>query len=607
MIRAVLLALALAQPREGDATGIDAVIERLDLSAVRVQDALRLLSEESGVNFTASAEAAGKSVTTFLQHVTVRQAVEAIAKSNGLWYRIEPETGLVRIMTSREFEQDLVLFRDQTTRVYTLLYPNAREIALAIKNLYGDRVELSLDEDSRSDDFDELRDRFQRFDLLEQRAQSLGIFAGGGTNTVGSNGLLSGGSDGSSSAFLRSNSAGFTHQPTTKSNEGNSTPNEKPRTELTPEMLGQLQKAVESGGEQGVDSNLLKDLRGAPASIFVTVMRRTHRIVIRSSDRAAVDEIEQLVQQLDVPTPQVLMELKILSIDLADDFQSVFDFKYTGGSDKVSFLAGSTGASIDPSALVYQYVDDHFKTRLELLEDRGRVTTLATPLLLVSNNEVARLFVGEERPIVRNISSQTTISQNVAADSGSATVEIRPIGTTLLLTPNINADRTVTVRVVQETSTVKEKDAEIPVVVNENLVSFPVDVVASRTVNATIVAKDGLSVALGGLIEERVRKDRNGVPWLMDLPGLGFFFRREQDVRQRSELLVVIKPLVLFTAEEGLARSRDAAARLSIHPSAATLGEKQLGTFAPHEAPTGGRDHDSLQDLELLGARGGKR
>jgi general secretion pathway protein D len=599
--------LATARAQDVPSSPMDRVIERLELSAIPLADALHLISDESGVNLAPSAEAATRLVTVFLQNVTVEQAIETIAKSNGLWFRVDPEGGIVRVMSSEEYERDLVLFRDEETRVFTLLYPNATDVALAVRNLFGERVRLSMDEHSRFDDYDEINQRFQRFDLLEQRAQSFGIFSGGGQSVVSGGGSVT--SLGGGNAYSRQNTSSFNSNLAQYGN-GNESQREAeslPRkldADLTPEQIAALEKTMAQSGAAGIDPSVLAKLRGGQTTIHVTIVRRNNMVAVRSSDRDAICEIERIVRQLDVPTPQVLLEMKVLSVDLGEEFHSVFDTQYDGGSSDVSFSTGALdsgdlgGGLTDPTALIYRYVNGSFRARLQLLETRGRVTTLATPLLLVANNEVARLFVGEERPIVRNVSSQTSVTEGVAATSASPTIELRPVGTTLLLTPNINADKTVTMRLIQETSTVKLGDAAIPVQVSDggSLVAFPVDVVASRNVNATVIAKDGTTLALGGLVEEGIDKRRSGIPWLMDVPYLGALFRRDDDIRRRSELIVLIRPTVVFTATEGQARSQELLDHLSHHPSAPALGATNLDAFSAHEVARPKPDADALRE-----------
>ena len=111
---------------------------------------------------------------------------------------------------------------------------------------------------------------------------------------------------------------------------------------------------------------------------------------------------------------------------------------------------------------------------------------MATPLILTANNEVSRVFVGEERPIVRNVSTQTIVNDNQTATAPTTTIEFRPVGTTLLITPNINSDRTVTLRLLQENSSINPSGATIPIITgNGDVTNQPVDVVQTRTISGT--------------------------------------------------------------------------------------------------------------------------
>ncbi len=554
---------------------LDARVETVDFREARLEDALRLLSEEAGVNLVPSQEAGQRSVSLFLQDVSVRQAIEALALTYGLWYREDEASRIVRLLTADEFERDLRLFRDERTAVFTLLFPNALDVAVAVRNLFGDRVSLSFDRELRFDEYDELSERLRRFDLLDRRAQGQRAFGGNNVSSVYGNALTS--------SFQRQSDQrldDYGRQPARRSSAADGE-----GYDLTAEDLRRAQEGGTSLEE------LAAQAPGQPPTIFVTVLRRTNRVAVRSADSAAMREIERVVRELDVPTPQVLLEVRVLELDLANDFASVFDFQFADGKSSGGFTTGdlvSNAGLFDPGALAYRFVDERFRARIQLLESDGRVTALATPVLLVANNEVARLFIGEERPLVRSISSQTIVSENVTTTTPSSTVELRTVGTTLLLTPNVNADRTVTLRVVQETSEVQIGAASIPVILSDGgIVEQPVDTITSRSLTGTVVAKDGLTLALGGLVEERLADVREGVPLLMDLPLLGPLFRRERKQRSRRELLVLVRPYVLFTSAEGDAISRDLARRLVIHPGAESADAERsaLGTFEREEAP----------------------
>ncbi|MBU0753791.1 MAG: hypothetical protein KJ645_01535 [Planctomycetes bacterium] len=90
-------------------TNDDGSIEYLDLRDVSMNEAVRLISEESGINLMATQEAMKTTVSLFVQNLTVDGAVEVLCKTHGLWYREDDSTGVIRIMTLEEYQKDLVV------------------------------------------------------------------------------------------------------------------------------------------------------------------------------------------------------------------------------------------------------------------------------------------------------------------------------------------------------------------------------------------------------------------------------------------------------------------------------------------------------------------
>lgn len=343
-------------------------------------------------------------------------------------------------------------------------------------------------------------------------------------------------------------------------------------------------------------------LRRRPATIYVTGSRRNNIVVVRTADARALADIRALVQYLDVQTPMVLLEVKVLSIELGKGFESAFEYQISDGRFGGTFASGAINPSVstdpitgDPNGIialpgigssglrdghfVFQFLGDSVRARLQLLESKNRVKTIATPTLLTANNEVSRLFLGEERPLVRGINSQTIITDNNVATTPNTVTEFRNVGNTLLITPNINSDRTVTLRLVQENSFISPNAASIPVVTtgdnnrrnsnNRNdatatgVQNVPVDVVGTRSVSGTFVAKDGMAVAIGGLIEDVDIDHRSQVPLLGDIPGLGLLFRRQNKEKSRRELVIIIRPYVMSTPADSERISRAVLDRLA--------------------------------------------
>ena len=586
-LKGTWLVASSTQPAVGMSSN-GSMMEHVEFRDVPLRDALQMLTDQSGTNYSASTEAGKVPVSLFVQHVTGQTVAEELCKTHNLWFRRDDATGITRVMTLEEFERDLVSYREDQTETFTLLYPNVVEAALAVRNLFGDRVQLSMNTAEMSDDARDLSERLQRFDIINGRSQGIGSGTGsgggGGTYAVGSG------------------AADFDGNQTVALAGSGNAPNGSAAGEFhapTPERAQQLQSILNTSAATNGDNPALEAFRRQPPSIFITISRRNNMIIVRSGDRHALGEIRELVQRMDRPTAMVLLEVKILSLDLGDDFNSVFDYQFSGvaknwggGNGLVAggFSQGSIqppgaglvdipGTGLNAGAMTFQYINDIFRLRMQLLEETKRVTVLATPILLTANNEVSRLFLGEERPIVRSITSQTIMTENNVATTPNTTFEFRPVGTALLITPNINADRTVTLRLMQENSSINEAGASIPVGTSSGMVqNVSVDVVASRTISGTFVVKDGLAAAIGGLIEEQKLDQREQIPWLGRIPVLGFFFRNQTTKKSRKELVIMIRPHVISTPADSEKISQDLLKELMIHPSAPEA-QGTLNTF----------------------------
>ncbi len=554
-------------------------------------DTLRMLGDQTGENFSASVEANKCLINLMLSNVAVSSVVEEICKSHNLWFKRDATTGITRIMTVGEFEKDLAGFREERTEVFTLKYPNVAEVAMAIANLYGNRVDLSfgaedLDEDMRRD----LEGRFDRYDVLNQRTQQAGAING---NILGNNvnGFLSGG--GGVYGFGGSDSPGrssggrdggvYGSSLFSRSRQNRVVPEtDQGFRDLTPDQAARVESALSS--MDGSAASRIESLRKTPATIHVTATRRNNMIAVRTADGPALDSIKALVQRMDVQTPMVMLEVKVVSIELGDEFQSAFDFRYSDGKTAASIGRSNVLRPLDGGSfregegsshdMTFTLVGDHFRARMRLFEEKNRVKTLATPTLVTANNEVSRLFLGEERPLVRGVSSQTIITDNNVATTPNTTTEFRNVGNTLLITPNINADRTVTLRLVQENSFIDPNAASIPIVTTGRnagnaVENVKVDVVNTRSVSGTFVAQDRTSIAIGGMIEDWNRKNKSQVPILGDIPIIGIPFQARDDRKGRRELVVIIRPhIMLKPGESGpvtddfLRRNAPAARRL---------------------------------------------
>lgn len=584
----------------------DKVIEQIEFREITVGDALRILSEESNINIIASKQASDIFVTMFLRKVTAMEVIDAISKTYNLWYQYDEKSNFIRLYTVQEYRLEQVEFKKEETEVFTMKNAkNALDLAETIQNLFSTRVQLSYGQNERQLMTD-LQQRFARFDMVDKRTKqnfsiggngtSSGGNSNGGTQQGGQNNQMTGQSGGQMSGQFgnqTNNQMGSISNNTGQNSQNNKQIDD--RLNALSNVLGKL-----DGGQDGKGTGIKDMLMGNmsesrelvdssvshQAPIFVGVIKHQNRVLVRTRDVDAMNEIKKINQRLDVESSMLLMEVKVLSIDLSDGYNSLFDFHLKSGNTNVSesgksiseAVAGALSAastSFSPSLLATA-VSNSFEARLQLLEKENRVTEIATPMLLTSNQEVSRFLVGQTIPIItgyQNGATSTTSTGlgtgNVTTQQGGPVYEQRSIGNTLLLTPNINADGTVNIQVLVEESSVQPGGATMLFPSTDGTMeSKAIDIVKEKTFSGSVIAADNKAVAVGGLIQEGADNIENKVPVLGDVPGLGFFFRDEGQNRKRTELVIIIKPHIINSPADAEAISKRVLKKNSIHPNA---------------------------------------
>ena len=509
-------------------------IARLEVKSASVHSVLRFISEATGINAVASEQAGKREISLYLNGITAREAIDTLSKTGDLWYREDPKTGVFRVMTTEEFQKDVVVVREAFTRIFTLLHHNTVDMARVIADLYGRRVQLSLGSDGSDTD------------------------TGSGT-------------------FSRSISA-----------SSGKDDNLKPK--LTTDQISRLTQQIEAlppNAKGLAPSENLRGLFEQEPPIFVTAVRQHNILVIRAGDTRILQDIESLIQELDRPMPQVLLEMKILRLGLGDSFRSIFDFGLVSGTTQAGPPTGQPPNPLVPDArtspqqvfgignfpleggnFIYQFINDHIRARVQLLSEEKKLEVLVAPMILASNNRSARVFVGEERVLVTGVSTNVVTSPTGPSTTVITPItEVRNVGNTLKVLPRINADRTVTLQIEQDTSTVLIGNATLPVATQSGDVrQIPIDTVDTATLQGTVVAKDGLTVAIGGLIQTSKGKNEQKVPFLGDLPLLGKLFRREVADDTRRELILLITPHIIMAPTEGQAVTDAQMKERSNHP-----------------------------------------
>ncbi len=537
----------------------------IEFTDALLSDAIRIIAEQSGVNIIATQDAGEKFITVYIQNTTVKNAVDSISRSAGLWYRYNKDTNVVLIMTTEEYQKDIVVFKKDLTKVYTLKQENVKIAAQAIEALYGDRVELSEPTGNDSESF-----------------------------TSTSSSTRRGGNSGNQ------NNNNQNRNSTSANNTDNTDTNALKN--LTSAQLQVLNKRTINDEIPIVSLDEIKVVnQRIEEKIYVTYNELHNLVIVRTSDQTALTSIESLIKELDKPTPQVLLEMKILEVTLGDEFDSVFDFNGTSSSTTERYFrddngdvtvtpyfkrSGRLGDSIfNPASsligrtLDFSILNDTLGLRMQLLQRENRINTLATPILMAVNNRRAKIFIGQERTLITGASTDTVFNQAQAQTTTTIETEIRDIGTTLDISPRINDDKTVTLRIFQDNSSVAPGGTDVLIDGSQGQ-TITIDNVNTANMIATVIAKDGKTIAIGGMISEEEVKDVDKVPIWGDIPILGVIGSKDSRRKIKKELILLITPHIFDNADDAKSASEELTKRLSDHEYIASqkpLLDGQLG------------------------------
>jgi general secretion pathway protein D len=167
---------------------------------------------------------------------------------------------------------------------------------------------------------------------------------------------------------------------------------------------------------------------------------------------------------------------------------------------------------------------------LHALQSSTKANILSTPHLIAIDNEEAEIVVGRNVPFVTS-TSQSTVSTLTQ-------IQRQNVGLTLRFTPQITEGDYVQLKLYQEISALITS----PIGQDVNRVG---PTTSTRTASNTVLVRDNQTIVVGGLMDDRVEKVKSGVPWLQDIPGLGWFFRYEKEAVEKTNLLIFLTPTVV--------------------------------------------------------------
>jgi general secretion pathway protein D len=300
-----------------------------------------------------------------------------------------------------------------------------------------------------------------------------------------------------------------------------------------------------------------------------------HNALLISASARDYDLIRQVLEGVDVPPLQVLIEVTVAEVGLNDQLN--YGVEYFINSGRGNVLLSTAGGTITNSSglpvgitpplpgFALSYLSGNFQPRaiLDLLSAVTQTKVISTPRLLVLSNQTARLQVGDVVPIITQSATSTETSNPLILNN----VTYKETGVVLEVTPRVNAGGYVTLDVNQSVSNV--------VPTTTSTINSPT--IQQRRLTSTISVKNGESILLGGLIQQTDSRNNSGIPVLNEIPGVGALFGTRTNASGRTELIMLMTPRVISNEAE----ARDVTASISEQFQAALDGSRMAKPRTP--------------------------
>ena len=365
------------------------------------------------------------------------------------------------------------------------------------------------------------------------------------------------------------------------------TPQRTPNPTVTnPYNVGQSSTAT--GSELNISEELsTQPVDTAPKAVTVgnakIIADQRANTIIVLGNREVVVKVQKILDEMDVKSPQVALSTVIGELTLNNDEEFGVDYfirankKYAltthfGGNIPPPFPGGGTsspaaspggspvlsgGSIFDPGNLItfsqlatnaasganiYLAAGATLASVVHMLDSTGRFKTISRPTVFTSNNKKAIIANGQEIPVpVSTLSNATTLTtQNNSVAAVQSSIEFKKVALQLEVVPLINSEKEVSLVILQKIDSVVPNS-------NVNIGGNSVPTIATRYIRTNVSAPNCSTIVLGGLISDVRNTSKNGIPYLSRLPLVGSLFRSTIKNRDRTELLILMRPEVSLT------------------------------------------------------------
>jgi general secretion pathway protein D len=341
-------------------------------------------------------------------------------------------------------------------------------------------------------------------------------------------------------------------------------------TQRSPTAGDAATRAAAAAGVAPQQLRAVSELAGAVTNVTADI--GTNSLVIQASPEG-FESLVRVIEKLDIARSQVLVEALIMEVGVNDVRQLGIAWALQFGGPDTAFtiqqavggpaaLLGNPGRNekgdtrspaLSPGDYAVNIAvvdgDNFIQAVLQATATDGNTNIISAPHILTSDNEEAEILVGDNIPIITNrVQSAAGIVTDPDEQSNLATsvnVERQDIGVTLRVTPQITEGDSLRMQIFQEITDI-----------NPTLQSGVGDVnqvgpaLSNRRIENVVVAKDGSTVVVGGLVRDTFSDTSTKIPWLGDVPVLGWLFKNQNTELRKTNLLVFLTPHIIRSADD---------------------------------------------------------
>ena len=327
---------------------------------------------------------------------------------------------------------------------------------------------------------------------------------------------------------------------------------------------------------------------GTVGEAMISSDPETRRLIV-ITDEETGQYVSQVITNLDRPNPQVLIKVVFLEVTHNDDLDIGFEggFRRGVGNSATSMIANVFGLSglgssvtgavfnalgqnvqsfvpTPPGAGLYQIMGSDYQATLRAIAQAGKTEVLSRPSILARNNQPATITVGQSVPLV------TSVSFNGLTGTPISAISYQSVGIILKVTPFINSEGMVEMIVSPQISELSDQTVALSAGVTAPVINM-------RSADTVVVTPDGQPVIIGGLMQKSKIQTDSKIPFLGDIPLLGYLFKHKVKHDSKTELIIFLTPHIVMAPAQLAALSSKERSKAELAPKAFT--EQELNRF----------------------------